>query len=85
VLGFITIFAAGLCGYFRVSILAWPIATAGLMCISFAQHHLTLRRAFDHGSSDLAVDTAMRSALHAAIATGACYWVGYAVRLISGL
>jgi hypothetical protein len=84
-LAFLTIFLAGLCGYFHVSVLTWPIAAAGLMSISYAEHHLTAWRAVDQGHADLVQDTLMRSLIHALIATGGCYWLGYGVRLISGL
>jgi hypothetical protein len=85
VLALLVIFVAGLCGYFQASALTWLVAAMALVSVSLAQHQLTLWRAIDRGHLDLAQDTFVRSFAHALIATGGCYWLGYVVRLISGL
>ena len=85
VIAFLAIFAAGLCGYIRAPVLAWPVAALSLVLISWAEHYLLVRRANETGFGDIVGDTLLRSSTNALVATGACYWAGVILRSLSGL
>jgi hypothetical protein len=82
-LPFLAIFGAGLCGYALVPAYSWLAAAFGLASVSWARHYVLIRRGVDAGLDDPLREALLRSSFNAFIATGACYWVGVAVRSAS--
>lgn len=84
-LAFLIIFLSGLCGYLQSPLSAPVIATLGLVSVSLAHHHVTIRTALARGRAQIAMQTLAKSVSHAAIACGGCFLTGAALRLLSGL
>ena len=84
-LAFLAILAAGLCGYANAPALSWPAASIALASLSWAEHYLLIRRGIEAGLNTEIDDTLLRSFFNAVVATGACYWFGVTVRMVSGL
>jgi|GEM_PF-6806284 len=82
---FLVIFIAGLCGYFRASLLAWPAMALSLLLLSWAEHYLLARRTAEIGFAEVVQGALLRSSINALASTGACYWSGVAIRHLSGL
>jgi apolipoprotein N-acyltransferase len=85
VLAFLTLFAAGLCGYAHSSPMSWPAAALALSSISWAQHYLLIRRGLDDGFGDAVSVTLTGSLFNAFVATGGCYWLGVILSNFGGL
>lgn len=82
-LPFLILFGAGLCGYALAPVYSWPAAALGLAAVSWARHYVLIRRGIEAGLDDPVRDALLRSSFNALIASGACYWVGVAVRSAS--
>ncbi len=81
----LAIFAAGICGYAHMPVLAWIIAAMSLATLSWAQHFGLVRRGAEAGMEGEVGEVLMRSLANAVIATGGCYWFGVFMRLASPL
>lgn len=84
-LPFLVLFGTALCGYALGPIYCWPVATLGLMSASWAKHYLLIRRGVEVGLDDVVGDALLRSSFNALVVTGACYWIGVAIRSASFL
>jgi hypothetical protein len=82
-LPFLILCGAGLCGYALTPVYSWLAAALGLMAVSWARHYVLIRRGAEAGLDDPVHEALLRSSFNALIATGACYWVGVAVRFAS--
>ena len=82
-LPFLILFGSALCGYALAPVYSWPVATLGLLLVSWARHYVLIRRGLEAGLDDSVRDVLVRSTSHALVATGACYWAGVAVRTMS--
>ncbi len=81
-LGFLSIFAAGVAGYADVGF--WTIAACAiaLASASYAEHHAFYRRGRELGVSDTLRGTVLRSFGNGLVAAGAAYFCGWFLRLI---
>ena len=82
-LPFFMLFSAALCGYVLAPVYCWPVAAMGLISVSWARHYVLVRRGVEEGLEDPVREALLRSSFNALIATGACYWIGVAIRSAS--
>ena len=83
-LGFMAIFVAGLCGYAKVTLLAWPAAAIALSSFSWARRYILIQQRLDASLDAEVFEALARSFVNALVATGGCYWFGVGVRAVSG-